>query len=205
MKARKVKGLDRQGGLADNVERIVRVRCDELHAFIPRALDPAEVEALHEMRIAAKRLRYILELHAPSFGPYAATAAKRARSLQDVIGEIHDCDVTIPRVDEVVARLRAQDVAAIVDRAQGADDVEPSCAADTPHADAYRGLIAIASYLHARRRVLFERFTAMWVDLEREGFRASLELALEERAAITSSSRDDNVAHAVAGLPSATS
>ena len=64
MKARKVKGLDPDGTLADNAERIVRIRLDELASFIPRALDPTEVVALHDMRIAAKRLRYILEVTA---------------------------------------------------------------------------------------------------------------------------------------------
>ena len=62
MKARKVKGLEPTATLADNAERIVHVRLDELCSFVPQALDPAEVTALHDMRIAAKRLRYILEL-----------------------------------------------------------------------------------------------------------------------------------------------
>jgi CHAD domain-containing protein len=39
-----------------------------LHA---EAADPREVEALHDMRIAAKRLRYILEITEPCFGEYA--------------------------------------------------------------------------------------------------------------------------------------
>ena len=68
MKARRVKGLDPTGPLADNFERIVRVRLGELQAFMPRAADPAAVAALHDMRIAAKRLRYILEIAHPCFG-----------------------------------------------------------------------------------------------------------------------------------------
>jgi hypothetical protein len=88
MKARKVKGLDADGALADNAERIVRARLDELQGFIPRALDPDEVVALHDMRIAAKRLRYILEVTAEScFGPYAETALKRTKELQDLLFE----------------------------------------------------------------------------------------------------------------------
>ena len=78
MKARKVGGLEPSGTLADNLERIVRVRTDELFAFMPRAADPGEDEHLHDMRIAAKRLRYILEISEACFGPYAAAAAKRS-------------------------------------------------------------------------------------------------------------------------------
>ena len=69
MKARRVKGLEPEAPLADNAERIVRVRLDELTSFMPKALDPDEVVALHDMRIAAKRLRYVLEVTGSCFGP----------------------------------------------------------------------------------------------------------------------------------------
>ena len=65
MKARKVKKLDPDGTLTGNAARIVEVRLRELRSFAPRALDPAEVDALHDMRIAAKRLRYVLEAADP--------------------------------------------------------------------------------------------------------------------------------------------
>ena len=109
MKARKVRGLDPAGTLADNAQRIVAARLDELCSFVPRALAPAEVEALHDMRIAAKRLRYVLEVTADCFGPYGAQAGKRTKELQDLLGDIHDCDVLLPRVGELGAlasRLR---------------------------------------------------------------------------------------------------
>ena len=100
VKARKVKDLEPAGALADNAERIVIVRLDELGSFMPKATDPREVVALHDMRIAAKRLRYILEITAPCFGPYAKAATKLIKDLQDLLGEIHDCDVQIPEVTE---------------------------------------------------------------------------------------------------------
>lgn len=54
---------------------------------------PEEVEKLHEMRIAAKHLRYTLE----TFGPLYPEELKRfvnvTRKAQDALGEIHDCDV----------------------------------------------------------------------------------------------------------------
>ena len=72
-------GAQRQGArpatapLGDNAERIVRVRLDELYLVHAQGGGPRrEVVALHDMRIAAKRLRYILEVTGSCFGPYAS-------------------------------------------------------------------------------------------------------------------------------------
>ncbi|HVP03114.1 MAG TPA: CHAD domain-containing protein [Solirubrobacteraceae bacterium] len=182
MKARKVKHLDPEGTLADNAERIVEVRLDELCWFGPYVADPANVAELHAMRIAAKRLRYILEATGDvCFGPYARVAAKRARELQDLLGEIHDCDVQLPRVRELAATLRDADTEEVERRAGDADDLDPALAGRLPHADAWRGLTALEIYLRARRDLLFERFTTYWRGLERDGFRARLEYAVTER------------------------
>ena len=158
MKARKVKRLDPAAPLADNAERIVRVRLDELCSFMPRAADPAEVVALHDMRIAAKRLRYILEITSSCFGPYAVTAVKATKDLQDLLGEIHDCDVQLPEVQAFHDELVAAGVQ-----------------------DASAGLGALATQLRARRELLFGRFRELWRDYERKGYRARLEYAAGER------------------------
>jgi CHAD domain-containing protein len=167
MKARKVKGLDPDGLLADQLERIVRTRTDELFAFMPRAADPGEVEHLHDMRIAAKRLRYILEIAEQEAGPYVATASKRTKELQDLLGEIHDCDVSLPRVLALAERARGEDVAAARRRAGNAKDLEPRLASGGPHAQAHRGLAAMATFHAARRELLFDRFVAFWQALQR--------------------------------------
>ena len=205
MKARKVKGLEPHATLADNAERIVRVRLDELQSFIPKALDPTEITALHDMRIAAKRLRYVLEVTAETcFGPYAETALKRTKELQDLLGEIHDCDVQLPRVQARIEEIRAEDARAARARVPArADDLEPKYATRTAHARAWRGLETLAVYLHARRELLFERFLELWTRLEREGFRARLQYAAGERTEpLTAPSPDDNAADAPARVAS---
>jgi hypothetical protein len=163
MKARKVKGVDPDGPLRENALRIIRVRADELGSFVPAALDPRDVEALHDMRIAAKRLRYVLELTAPVFGSAAEKDAKRAKRLQDLLGEIHDCDESIPRVERHIDRLRLEDAAALARRAgKDAADLEPRAAREAPNRTLYRGLESLVVYLRARREVLFARFADQW-------------------------------------------
>jgi CHAD domain-containing protein len=182
MKARPVKGLDPDMALADAAERIVRVRLGELYSFVPRALDPGEVEALHDLRIAAKRLRYVLEVTGPFLGEFAPKAAKRARDIQDLVGEIHDCDVQLPEVLKLIGELRARDATDLRRAAGDADDLDPSLSAQTPHRAAYRGLEVLAAHLQARRALLFERFLALWEKLESQGFRRKLEEAIEQRS-----------------------
>jgi CHAD domain-containing protein len=98
MKAQQVSGLDGELSLATAARRIVAVRTAELYAFVPEALDEHAVTAMHDMRIAAKRLRYVLELVGFLLGEVGPEAQRRARELQEVLGEIHDCDVMLERI-----------------------------------------------------------------------------------------------------------
>jgi len=181
VKARKVKGVDPAGSLVDNAQRIVAVRLDELCSFVPQVLDPGEVEALHDMRIAAKRLRYVLEVTGPCFGPYAERAGERTKELQDLLGEIHDCDVLVPRLLGLIDELRDADVRHVLAAAGDAKRLDPVLAAQAPHREAYRGLEAFTVHLRARREQLYARFVRFWTELEREGFRPRLEYAIAER------------------------
>ena len=98
MKAHRVEGLVPEMELADAARRIVAMRTAELYAFVPEALGERAASAMHDMRIAAKRLRYLLEMVGFCFGEVGAEAQARARELQDVLGEIHDCDVMLERI-----------------------------------------------------------------------------------------------------------
>lgn len=98
MKARPVDGIDPAAPLRPNAALIVRTRLGELQALAEEALDdPGAASAQHDMRIAAKRLRYVLEIVADCFGPEAVQARDAAKALQGVLGEIHDCDTMLPR------------------------------------------------------------------------------------------------------------
>ena len=97
--------------LQPGAARIVAARLEELRDLSDRALEPGAESAQHEMRIAAKRLRYVLEVVGDCFGPEGEAVRLLAKELQGVLGEIHDCDVMLPRVagiESVEALLRTR-------------------------------------------------------------------------------------------------
>jgi CHAD domain-containing protein len=98
VKPRKVKGLEPSEPLRPNAARILATRLDELRALAAEAVEPGAETAQHDMRIAAKRLRYVLEITGICFGPEAGAARVAAKELQAVLGEIHDCDVMLPKI-----------------------------------------------------------------------------------------------------------
>jgi len=178
VKARPVKKLDPTRSLGENAARIIRVRLEEMQSFAPKAL-AGKKEAQHDMRIAAKRLRYVLEVTGFAFGRPADTARRRARDLQDILGEIHDCEVMLPRVREHLERLQRADAAAVRAKAGSAPDLDPRLAARARHRTSYRGLDMLAVYLEARRSLLFDRFVAFWQRQEETGTWTRLDRAVE--------------------------
>jgi len=189
MKARKVKGLDPDGALEANLRRIVAVRLDELRSFGPAALDPDATEAhrLRQCRRCPRMFpppvsggavvsRVMLVGQAPGvkepvLGKPARQGAKDARTLQDLLGEIHDCDIGVPRVLNTIGKLREEDLATIRSAADPkASDLEPSSARVARNRRRYPGLESMATYLRARREVLYAEFLRTWTRMERAGF-----------------------------------
>ena len=87
---------------------VIDERLKELEELSNSLYKPFEVEALHEMRIAAKRLRYALELFQQCWGRALAGHAKSAAQMQKALGDLHDCDIWIDSIGEQVNEARKQ-------------------------------------------------------------------------------------------------
>ncbi|HEY3378012.1 MAG TPA: CHAD domain-containing protein [Armatimonadota bacterium] len=73
----------------------VEGRLADLLALETSLDDPGNVAELHAMRIAAKHLRYTLETFEALFDDAVQPALQALRHVQDLLGDIHDCDVWI--------------------------------------------------------------------------------------------------------------
>jgi len=79
--------------LGVRAEGLIQARLEELLAYEPFVARPACAVELHRMRIAAKRLRYCLELFDPLYNGRLKGTITALKNIQDLLGLIHDCDV----------------------------------------------------------------------------------------------------------------
>jgi CHAD domain-containing protein len=76
--------------------RIVRVRTRELFDHAEGVLDTRDIERVHDMRVASRRLRAVLEIFAPCFPQSEFKGVLRdVKQLADALGERRDPDVHI--------------------------------------------------------------------------------------------------------------
>ena len=86
--------------------RIVRVRAHELFGHAEGVLDTEDIERVHDMRVASRRLRAVLEVFAPCFpkGPYKSVL-RDVKRLADALGERRDPDVHLAAMEKLAATL----------------------------------------------------------------------------------------------------
>ena len=70
------------------------------------------VERVHAVRIAAKRLRYALELTGELRLARTASLVTRLRAMQDVLGQLHDLDVLRVEARQVRAEVPPDSIVA---------------------------------------------------------------------------------------------
>ena len=107
--------IDPEEAYAQTAARVVRVRADELFSDRDDVLDVSDIERVHAMRVATRRLRAVLEIFAPCFPRDEHRAVLReVKQLADALGARRDPDVQLealgerPGVAAFVERLRAE-------------------------------------------------------------------------------------------------
>jgi CHAD domain-containing protein len=89
--------------LADGVRPFLVQRASALLAFEPEVRTTDDPEVFHNARIATKRLRYAMELFGDAAQGDNAALYASLKNLQEVLGNLHDQDVRIERLETEMA------------------------------------------------------------------------------------------------------
>ena len=109
-KARPIAGLDADVPYALAAAATLRVRAAELFEHAEGVLDTDEIERVHAMRVASRRLRAVLEIYAPCFPPKPFRAALRdVKRIADALGARRDPDVQLEGLERFAELLPAAD------------------------------------------------------------------------------------------------
>jgi CHAD domain-containing protein len=178
-----IEGLRREIRLLDAARRILPVRLDEVYSYAESVEDASAVPDHHNMRIAAKRLRYTMETFSFLFPDEFARLISQVRHIQDLLGRVHDYDVFVPFFEDYI-EYRRSEVEAERQRAafSGGDEDEPSptfrefrqvfSVAD--RGSEREALLRLIERTRARRVSAFADFQEHWRELEEHDFRATL-------------------------------
>lgn len=109
-KAREIPGIDQETPYAVAAARVVATRADEVFEHAGGVLDVTDIERVHDMRVATRRLRAALEVFRPCFprAEFKATL-REVKAIADALGERRDRDVTIAALEDFGAALAAPD------------------------------------------------------------------------------------------------
>jgi hypothetical protein len=162
-------------------------RLEDLEKLSDSLYHPLSIKPLHRMRIAAKRLRYAIELFEHCWGQQAAIFAKKVAGLQSSLGELHDCDVWIDDLGNDLSQAEKQ---------RGISGAE---AAEEDHAAAYIWLLGHFVRLRTKH---FRNALAHWHEWETRDFSAHLRntlvAELPESSPSSNGKASGEVAHALA-------
>ena len=111
-----IPGLNPGTRFADAAAAAVEVRAREVFAHADGVLDTSDIERVHDMRVATRRLRAAMEVFAACFPKSEHKKLLReVKALADVLGERRDPDVAIAALEDIGAKLTAADRPGIED------------------------------------------------------------------------------------------
>jgi CHAD domain-containing protein len=183
-KARPITGLDSQAPTTRNARIILQQRLDDMYAYAPYVENPDNIQELHDLRIAAKRVRYTLELFEEFLPATSKEFVQELGKLQDELGALHDSEVMLALLRQL---LRASQEEAPEDqerqRSQARPDLLPpameravlqSAPASSLSSKERQGLFSFLRRQEQRREQSYAFFRQHWEELEQHNFRSRL-------------------------------
>ena len=107
-----------------------------------------EILKHHETRIRAKWLRYSMECFEPLYPEEFSGEIEIIKNFQDILGEMHDCDVWIERIPKFINEMENEN-AMLSER-------EQSTAEDN------QGLLEFLAFIKEKRKNQYNKFVSYW-------------------------------------------
>ena len=109
-KAREIPGLTTDMPYGEVAARVLEVRGAELIEHSENVLDMTDIERVHAMRVATRRLRAAIEIFRPCFPKEDGKSTLReVKALADALGERRDRDVAIDALEGFATAIAAPD------------------------------------------------------------------------------------------------
>lgn len=163
--------------LGQTAAEILEDHARELGAHLEAIGGPGDVEEAHRARIAAKRLRYLIEPLAGEVEEGKAVV-KHLKELQELLGELHDAHVLEDELAAAVERAGAERAQALLELSLADEPDEKRLRAERRRARE-SGLLVLARLNRARRDRLYADLEDGWLGGRAEPFLGEVEALAE--------------------------
>ncbi len=150
----------------------LRELADELESDLGAVSSLADAEPAHRARLAAKRLRYLLEPFRREIDGFTAAAGElvgRLKSLQDELGDLHDAQVFAAALADLAANAAGERVRQRIELAQAFGSAAPAVRA-ARLAAAPPSLLPLVDRLRSEQQARFAALEREWLAGESASF-----------------------------------
>jgi len=140
---------------ARRAEKHIVERLNQFLEYEDCLADPEDIDQHHAMRIAAKRLRYTIEICQPVYEGGLGEFIQAVKDVQSLLGDIHDCDVWVEDLEGFAEKERERTVAYFGHA--------------RPFGRLKIGLDSLRQERARHRREGFSQLARLWQDLNQDG------------------------------------
>ena len=165
-------------------------RLSTLLSYEPWVLHPEAVAEHHATRIAAKKLRYTMEIYGSLYRNNLEKPLARVKKIQEILGDIHDCDMWIDHISTVLLLERT-----LLRSGKGTK---------RPDTTTLSSLKVLLHNRETERKRRYRQFVRYWQSLVRvqlwDEFRVSLDTGRKKHFRPPLSYQDDEATAAIGAL-----
>jgi hypothetical protein len=184
-KARPITGLDSQAPTTRNARLILQQRLDDMYSYAPYIENPDNIQELHDLRIATKRVRYTLELFEEFLPAASKDFAQELATLQDELGALHDSEVMLTLLRQLLIPTQEDGQVSQGHELSGAKQSEllspemehtilHPAHASTLSSKERQGLLSFLHREEQRREQSYALFRQHWTEMEHRHFRTRI-------------------------------